>query len=554
MSVAVVVDLNQHRQSKPTGQDPVAALAIELGLDPATLTPTDRLWLAEASERVAFYRSKSRAENTLASYTYWCTRWERWCTDPSSRRRKQTSAVIDPWPATPAKIRLFLDDWVGDGYENSPDNDDDYAYQPPAPSTVSQVLSALRWKHRQNGHPDLADEILKELVKGYRRSWLEADFRVRRAEPLMLEDLLVICGWLQDHRIATHTLRDGAVVACYTSGLGLANTGRILISDLCIDDDTPLGVYSGDGDERQLHPFDDHARAAMTAWLDRYRNATGPIDEGAPLVPTVRPNGHITDAAPSRQQIRGVLRRVANTAGHPDWSTTNPITADLAEAMYRTCQQVDRAVVRDHSLILNAFWGALRRSEATGLDIKDVTIREEVGVTLELGITKNNQLGAKDSLAFVPIANGKGMDAVAVNTEWLKILHEIGDASPDQPFYRRISRTGVASTSGDDTPGRLDKGSVNAIIRRRLVDAGLATENPDDGSDLRDVSTFAGHSPRRGLITTLAEAGYETTEIARYSRHTDPSQLQVYVDKARLADPSRHPATTLRALREPPRP
>lgn len=550
MSAATVIDLNHHRQTRFAGNDPVAALAIELGLDPVTLTPTDRRWLAHESERIAYYRTKSRAENTLCSYGYWCERWVRWCTDPSVRRQQNTTVVFEPWPASPAVIRMFLTDWVGDGYETtaeSADRDDD-GYQPPAPSTVSQFLSALRWKHRQERHPDLTDDILSDLVRGLRRAWLEADFRVRRAEPLMLEDVLVICEWLQDHRVATSTLRDGAVVACYTSGLGLSETGRTRISDLQIEDGVPLGVFAGDGDERQLHAFDQEAQAAMAAWLDRYRSDG--IDGSAPLVPTVRPDGQITAKTPSRQQIRGVLCRVTRTTGHPGWSTADPLTADQARAMYRTCREVDRAVVRDHSVIIGAFWGALRRSEATGLDIGDVNIRDGVGVTLELGITKNNQLGAKDSLAFVPIANGKGMDAVAVNREWLAILETTGDASPARPFYRRISRTGVVSGPDEGSSGRLDKASVNAIIRRRLIDAGLATDNPDDTSERRDVSNFTGHSPRRGLITTLAEAGYDTAEIARYSRHTDPGQLQVYVDNARLADPSRHPATTLQALRQ----
>lgn len=550
MSAATVFHLDQHRQTRTTGHDPVAALAIDLGLDPATLTPTDRQWLAHESERIAFYRKKSRAENTLASYAYWGGRWERFCTDPTVRRQQNTSVVFEPWPASPAAIRLFLTDWVGDGYETAENStDDDDGYQPPAPSTVSQFLSALRWKHRRDRHPDLTDDILSDLVRGLRRAWLEADFRVRRAEPLMLDDVVVICGWLQDHRIATGTLRDGAVVACYTSGLGLSEIGRTRISDLHSEAGIPVGVFTGDGDDRRLHPFDQEAQAAMAAWLDRYRSDHSDVVDTAPLVPTVRPDGQITADAPSRQQIRGVLRRVARTAGHPGWSTTDPLTTDLARAMYRTCLQVDPAVVRDHSLIIGAFWGALRRSEATGLDIGDVDIRDGVGVTLDLGITKSNQLGAKDSLAFVPIANGKGMNPVSVNQEWLAILGETGDASPDRPFYRRISRTGVVSGPDDGSSGRLDKASVNTIIRRRLIDSGLATDNPDDKSERRDVSNFTGHSPRRGLITTLAEARYDAAEIARYSRHTDPRQLQVYVDNARLADPSRHPATTLQALR-----
>lgn len=508
-----------------------------------------RAWFEHLDARVAEYRRKAKSENTLRAYEYWLDRWETWCTDPTVRSADIPGYRFNPYPAAVGLLTGFLTDWFERRTSPADECDDPdcgipdlctHGWRPPSPATLRQFLSAVRWKHHQLGLTPPEHVALKETLIGLTRSWYDLGFFSDQAEPLVLDDIAVICEWLQNHRISNRNLRDGGIVAAYAAGLGLADIAKTRMCDLTVGDRRVISVTAGDMEVL----FDDDQGRLVYEWLGRRGMPEG-VRDRRPVFATVDPAGDITEQAGSRQQIRAVLLRVARDAGYPEWTTAHPLTPDLVEAMIDMCRTPGAAVVRDHSIILNAFWGALRRSELTGLDIGDDTFLTGGGLRFDLGVTKTNQTGGKKEFVVIRAIDKPGMDPDAVHREWLELLERIGDAGSGTPLYRPIDRTGRIALSTAGNGGRLDSASVTDIIRRRAIQAGIASDDPNAGDGRTPVGMYSGHSLRRGFVTTLAAAGYDAGFIAKFTRHSDLRQLQVYVDEARLLDPAIHPATAV---------
>ena len=124
------------------------------------------------------------------------------------------------------------------------------------------------------------------------------------------------------------------------------------------------------------------------------------------------------------------------------------------------------------------------------------------------------------------------------------------DVCSSDLLFRAIDRHGSISTGAtetDRTPagttrrrtdGGLDGQDIAEMIRRRVLEAGVVATK-------EEAAGYAGHSLRRGIITTLAEAGVEATMIQKISRHKSLAVLAGYVDRARMLDPSRNPLAGL---------
>ncbi len=543
--------------SKPTGSKKHLRLVTGENADLVDFDSIDwdavpeehRAWFEDLDARVAEYRRRAKSENTLRAYEYWLDRWEEWCTDPTVRSSIIPGYRFNPYPAAVRLLSGFMTDWFERRSTPADECDDPdceipdlciHGWRPPSPSTLRQFLSAIRWKHHQLGLAPPEHLALKEALIGLTRSWYDLGFYSEQAEPLVLDDIAVICEWLQENRISNRSLRDGGIVAAYAAGLGLADIAKARMPDLTLGIDRVESIAVGD----MTVMFDDGQGRLVYEWLVRRGLPEGGQDR-RPVFATVDAAGTITEKVGTRQQIWAVLLRVARDAGYGDWTTAQPLTLDLVDAMIEVCQAPDPAVVRDHCIILFGFWGALRRSEITGLDIGDDSFLPDGGLRFDLGVTKTNQTGAKKEFAVIRPVDKPGMDPDAVHREWLGLLAGIGDDGPGTPLYRPIDRTGRIALSSTANDGRLDSASVTDIIRRRAIQAGIASADPDAADGLTPVGMYSGHSLRRGFVTTLAAAGYDATFIAKFTRHSDVRQLQVYVDEARLLDPATHPATAL---------
>jgi integrase len=151
--------------------------------------------------------------------------------------------------------------------------------------------------------------------------------------------------------------------------------------------------------------------------------------------------------------------------------------------------------VRDRTLILIGFAGALRRSELVALDLDDVE-EDTDGLVLRIRRSKTDQ-EAEGEIRGLPYGSHPATCPVRAWRAWI-------DASDitTGPAFRGVDRHGHLRS------GRLSDRAVADLIKRRAAGAGL------EGS-------FAGHSLRSGVesnmqdLCRIAGAGLEGRSAAR---------------------------------------
>lgn len=554
------VDADSQDASDPfrgeRGQIPLVD-ADSLVYDPAALdTETlvsefgeeDAAWLKELDQRSEEYRDASRAATTRTTYDYFWAAFTRWCLDPESRWRTNTTIRFQPLPTHPNVFKLYIADWFGGPPEGHPDADD---WEPPSPSTLRVVRSAIRHKHIRADLPPPSSEALTQAIEGIARIWREQGGTIRQVRPLVYDDVQQLCAWLADNRIPTAALRDRLVAVLYHQGFGLSEIAQLMQNQLVPTTTAggPWVILRRQPDGALVpHTLADTKRPscpteAVVAWAHRRGLPDGPTDE-RPLIPALSARGQLTSRPLSRQQVRAILLRLARDAGAPDWTTRLVLPDRLADEMCSISTIVDPAIDRDLALILTGFRGALRRSELVGLDTSDLAI-EGWGVRLKLRTSKTDPYGAGIE---IPAHNSPAaaMSVTEAVSRWLEHLpdydpdaHASGTPVPGVPLFRPIDRLGRVALAdlGNPATGRLRGPAVADIIRKRIVDAQIVSD--------AEAALYAGHSLRRGFITSMAQAGSDSVQIAAMSRHKDPRQLQQYVDRERLLDPKRNPAARL---------
>ena len=130
------------------------------------------------------------------------------------------------------------------------------------------------------------------------------------------------------------------------------------------------------------------------------------------------------------------------------------------------------------------------------------------GLRVTIRRSKTDQEG-RGQVIGVP-AGGKLLVADRV-AEWIKAA-----GITSGPIFRPVNRHGqVLPTALTDT-------SVAAIVKAYAGRAGL------------DAATFAGHSLRRGFLTSAAHHGATLAKMKAVSRHKSTDVLMGYVDDAEM--------------------
>jgi integrase len=111
--------------------------------------------------------------------------------------------------------------------------------------------------------------------------------------------------------------------------------------------------------------------------------------------------------------VRATLRGIRRTIGVAP-NRKAPLTADLVQAMTESAP--DNLIgLRDRSLLLIGFAGALRRSELVGLDVSDLT-ETTAGLRLRIRTSKTDQ---EQQGAMAAIASGGSTCPIAALKKWL---------------------------------------------------------------------------------------------------------------------------------------
>ncbi len=203
------------------------------------------------------------------------------------------------------------------------------------------------------------------------------------------------------------------------------------------------------------------------------------------------------------------IRRLLGTAPTQKKAIT---LADIRAAVTRTG---DRPIdIRDRLVLLLGFASGMRRSELAGLQTGDVASAPE-GLLIHLRRSKTDQ-EARGRRVEIVYGNDETTCPVTAYRAWQR-------TSPhtDGPVLRRIDRHGNIGAAG------LTPQAVAIIVKRHMNALG------------HNVNDFAGHSLRRGNITTASRNGAPEHTIMRTTGQKSLATMRGYIEDAELfTDPA----------------
>jgi site-specific recombinase XerD len=250
---------------------------------------------------------------------------------------------------------------------------------------------------------------------------------------------------------------------------------------------------------------------AHWVWLDKERGR-GELRNGEPRKPAtlVRRLAGIryafrqkgiepmpTEHSEIKEMMRGIVR-LGDTRKRKTGALTLQPLAQVLDAI----DTDTLAGLRDHTLLLLMFSGALRRSEAARVAVDDLDF---VGQGVRLRLKPSKHQLHETEIALIP---GQQYCPVRALRHWL-VMSGIQQGA----LFRRMTRWGQLMQEPLGPQG------INLMIKRRT---GMAI----------DDLYVSGHSLRRGFITSAVTAGKPMNKIIEVTRHKDMRTLQEYFDDA----------------------
>lgn len=216
------------------------------------------------------------------------------------------------------------------------------------------------------------------------------------------------------------------------------------------------------------------------------------------------------EVAPEHPDLDRVWAGIRRTLGRPPRKKRALQTDDLKKVLKRL--PPGAAGVRDRALILAGFAGALRRGELAALAIGTAGVDEHLvvfvsdGMEIHLGRAKGDQEG-KGAVVAIPF--GKSVCPVAALQAWLETAN-----IRTGRIWRHIDKHGNIAGAA------IGEKAMVRIVKRAVERAGFS------------ASQFAGHSLRRGLITSAARGGAAGDVLMRHARHKNVQTTMGYIEEA----------------------
>jgi integrase len=211
-----------------------------------------------------------------------------------------------------------------------------------------------------------------------------------------------------------------------------------------------------------------------------------------------------------RETLKGVLRAIGATRQQHG---KDPLLSYDIRRILTTCPD-DVAGLRNRCLLLVLFGGALRRSEAAALEIRNVTFVPE-GAILEIRRSKAQEPGTG---CQIPLPWGAHEETCVVKAlrRWLDALQSQFGPQVSGPLFRAVSASGRISRRG------LNKDSVGWLMKSLAERAGLRLAN------------LGAHSLRSGHITQAIRSGVPEAIVMLQSRHKNVAVFRKYVRRGKL--------------------
>ncbi|WP_209125739.1 site-specific integrase [Alkalihalobacillus sp. BA299] len=198
--------------------------------------------------------------------------------------------------------------------------------------------------------------------------------------------------------------------------------------------------------------------------------------------------------------VRKTFRGIQKEKGTKQ-TRKNPL---LLEDLQKILEVVPNTKVglRDRTIIIISFVGALRRSELTTVRVEDLE-RTREGIIVHINRSKTDTL-AEGQEVSLPYGSNPKTCPIRTLERWL----EVADITEGYLFPSFDPRS---------KSGHINDKTVASIVKKYCKKIGL------------DPDLYSGHSARAGFVTTSALKGIPERQIQRQTRHKNVATLQKYV-------------------------
>lgn len=209
----------------------------------------------------------------------------------------------------------------------------------------------------------------------------------------------------------------------------------------------------------------------------------------------------------SHPSIKELLHGITRKIGTP----AKPVDALLSEDIKQIIGAMPNTFLgtRDKAIILIGFAGAFRRSEIVGMNVDNLSYRDE-GLVILLARSKTDQRG-EGRLVGIPYGKNPNTCPIVALQKWLEV-----SGISEGAIFRGLDK------HDHFVSRRLSIRSMGNVIKRAARSAGF------------DPEKYSGHSLRSGHCTQASRSGVAEQIIRKQTGHTSADSLKRYVRLGRI--------------------
>lgn len=178
------------------------------------------------------------------------------------------------------------------------------------------------------------------------------------------------------------------------------------------------------------------------------------------------------------------------------------LVEDLREILKPILDSNKLIDIRDRALLLLGFAGGFRRSELAAIRLEHISF-DRGGISVLLPWSKTDQ-GGQGQVVQIPFGRHEETCPVTALNRWLEKANITEGA-----IFRPVNRHGFIGAN------QITEKAIALIVKKR-------------GGGLFNESEIAGHSLRRGLVTSALEAKAPETLVMKQTRHKSVNMLKEY--------------------------